>query len=462
MFKLVMNYFNERLSSKAPIQREEETIFIIYRYKADNQLVRCLRPWILRIILEYVTSDKERGEEKRTILWLKSPARDVYIGEGRRNRSRSPRRDDDDRRYQSSYRGDSRRSRPPRRGPPPRGSYAQRSSDYEIKANRKYENSIFIGNLPYNTQWYEIKDHFASAGPIVRADVVTSHGKPRGMGTVEFQDRESAQNAIRMFDRTSFKEREIFVFIGNLPFSVKWQDLKDLFKEIGEVERADIIESTPGRSRGMGTVHFYNEADVEKAIERFNGFEWFGRKIDVRPSKFPKDDRAVPSTPKIRTDGLSKNTDFTLGVTGDGEESPIIYASNLPWETAESDLFELFGSIATVERAELQYGRGGNSSGNAVVKFSDVETARSVIQQLNGYEYGNRHLKITFAKFPSAEQLEALHEEIRKNTEETISSGLAEAPIERTSPVSEEHSKPAANPIEQSGAVDDGDEMIEE
>lgn len=71
MFKLVMNYFNERLSSKAPIQREEETIFIIYRYKADNQLVRCLRPWILRIILEYVTSDKERGEEKRTILWLK-------------------------------------------------------------------------------------------------------------------------------------------------------------------------------------------------------------------------------------------------------------------------------------------------------------------------------------------------------------------------------------------------------
>lgn len=429
--------------------------------------------------------------------------------------------------------------------------------------------------MPYNTQWYEIKDHFASAGPIVRADVVTSHGKPRGMGTVEFQDRESAQNAIRMFDRTSFKEREIFVredlpppekqngrdefrpgkydrydrpprddrydrptrddrydrpprddrydrparddrydrrggydryydrydgydsydrrdrfsrdtyapprrdfrrepkrerreargfevFIGNLPFSVKWQDLKDLFKEIGEVERADIIESTPGRSRGMGTVHFYNEADVEKAVERFNGFEWFGRKIDVRPSKFPKDDRAVPSTPKIRTDGLSKNTDFTLGVTGDGEESPIIYASNLPWETAESDLFELFGSIATVERAELQYGRGGNSSGNAVVKFSDVETARSVIQQLNGYEYGNRHLKITFAKFPSAEQLEALHEEIRKNTEETISSGLAEAPIERTSPVSEEHSKPAANPIEQSGAVDDGDEMIEE
>lgn len=438
----------------------------------------------------------------------------------------------------SSYRG------APRRGGYQRGGFAQKSNDYEIKANRKYENSIFIGNLPYNVQWYELKDHFANAGPIVRADIVTNHGRPRGMGTVEYASRDVAQRAIDLYDRTLFMGREIFVredlpppekkndyrqqerferqdrydrsdrfdrresnryarggrdtytpapsrrekdsfrreaakgyevFVGNLPFTVRWQDLKDLFREFGDIERADVMETSYGKSRGMGTVHFVNEQDAENAIAKLNNYEWFGRRIEVRPSKFPRAEENVSvSAPKIRTDGLSKNTDFTLGVTGDGDESETVFVGNLPWETAESDLFELFGSVATVEKAELQYGRGGRPSGNAVVKFADVNTALSVIDQLNGYEYGNRSLRISFAKYPSPEQLEALRREAGQSAEasnaqpEDVSSEIQEQqPVDSSSaqPTEQPADAPVQTSVEEAQpaeAADYGDEMIEE
>jgi RNA recognition motif-containing protein len=381
------------------------------------------------------------------------------------------------------------------------------------------------------------------------------------MGTVEYQTREVAQRAINMFDRTEFKDREIFVredlpppekkesfrperhdrdryprqdrfsrdrydrndryddysrysgygrqndryqrdvytpgpprreqyrrepskgyevFVGNIPFNVKWQDLKDLFRECGEIERADIIENSYGKSRGMGTVHFYELSDAEAAIDKFNGFDWFGRRIEVRKSKFPRegDDSASNNQPRhveaphIRTDGLSKNTEFTLGVSGDGPPSDTLFVANLPWETAESDLFELFGSVSTVVKAELQYGRGGRSAGNAVVQFADMEDARSVIEQLNDYEYGNRHLRISFANLPSPEHLAALQEEISKNNqaaEAAANAAVANVAEHTTNLNVGIPTEPAgfSAPVEQSSeqpleVIDDGDEIIEE
>ena len=47
---------------------------------------------------------------------------------------------------------------------------------------------------------------------------------------------------------------------------MSWQDLKDMFREYGEVLRADIILDRMGRSKGFGTVLFRNPDDAQKAI----------------------------------------------------------------------------------------------------------------------------------------------------------------------------------------------------
>ena len=56
-----------------------------------------------------------------------------------------------------------------------------------------------------------------------------------------------------------------------LPFHIQWQDLKDLFRQAGAVQRADVALGADGRSRGFGTVSFANEADAERAVRMFNG-----------------------------------------------------------------------------------------------------------------------------------------------------------------------------------------------
>lgn len=76
------------------------------------------------------------------------------------------------------------------------------------------------------------------------------------------------------------------VFVGNLPFTTTWQDLKDSFKEYGPVVRAEILETPDGKSKGAGTVLFENAASAQKCIRVLHNATFDGRVITVRLDKF--------------------------------------------------------------------------------------------------------------------------------------------------------------------------------
>lgn len=52
------------------------------------------------------------------------------------------------------------------------------------------------------------------------------------------------------------------VFVSNLSYDVKWQDLKDHMRNAGSVIRADIIVGPDNRSKGLGTVEFSKPYEV--------------------------------------------------------------------------------------------------------------------------------------------------------------------------------------------------------
>eukprot|EP01113_Clastostelium_recurvatum_P023189 TRINITY_DN2771_c0_g1_i1.p1 TRINITY_DN2771_c0_g1~~TRINITY_DN2771_c0_g1_i1.p1 ORF type:complete len:230 (+),score=56.66 TRINITY_DN2771_c0_g1_i1:258-947(+) len=58
----------------------------------------------------------------------------------------------------------------------------------------------------------------------------------------------------------------VALFVGNLPYSTKWQDLKDHFAPYGSVTHADILMGPDGRSKGCGIVKFISEQDAQNAI----------------------------------------------------------------------------------------------------------------------------------------------------------------------------------------------------
>ena len=68
------------------------------------------------------------------------------------------------------------------------------------------------------------------------------------------------------------------LFVSNLPFSMKNEDLHKLFTEYGEVKSADVmLDQQSGRSRGFGFVEMADEADARLAVDSLNGMKHEGR-----------------------------------------------------------------------------------------------------------------------------------------------------------------------------------------
>lgn len=169
--------------------------------------------------------------------------------------------------------------------------------------------SVYVGNLAFETSWQDLKDHMRGAGNVDQANVLTGDdGRSKGCGIVLFQRPQDAQRAIRELHNSQLHGRPILVredreqggsggggrrgghgsaagtqlFVGNLSFDTTWRELKDHFRQCGDVERAEVMEGPDGRRKGFGTVKFYRQKDANNAIRRLNGTELQGRDLEVR------------------------------------------------------------------------------------------------------------------------------------------------------------------------------------
>jgi len=76
------------------------------------------------------------------------------------------------------------------------------------------------------------------------------------------------------------------IYIGNLPFNMGEEDLREIFEEYGEVSSAKIVmDKLTGRSKGFGFVEMDDDDSAKKAIEELNNAEVSGRNIKVNESK---------------------------------------------------------------------------------------------------------------------------------------------------------------------------------
>jgi len=143
-------------------------------------------------------------------------------------------------------------------------------------------------------------------------------GRSKGCGLVSFASAHDAARAIQQMHDSLLGGRAIFVredreaaattpvvappkrnvashvagggagcqvYVGNLPWDVTWQTLKDHFRSAGSIAHADVA-MTEGRSRGFGTVLFSSTREAARAIQMFNETNFGGRQIEVRPDQY--------------------------------------------------------------------------------------------------------------------------------------------------------------------------------
>ena len=76
------------------------------------------------------------------------------------------------------------------------------------------------------------------------------------------------------------------IYVGNLSWNLKDQDLPNLFATHGEVVSAKIVtDKFTDRSKGFGFVEMPNDDQAQAAITAFNGTEVDGRNIVVNESR---------------------------------------------------------------------------------------------------------------------------------------------------------------------------------
>lgn len=76
-----------------------------------------------------------------------------------------------------------------------------------------------------------------------------------------------------------------------------------------------------------------------------------------------------------------------------------LYVGNLPYETTESDLQDLFGAAGQVSTVNIVRDRStGQARGFAFVEMSDAAGAQRAIAELNQRDLGGRSLTVNEAK----------------------------------------------------------------
>ncbi|KAI0370633.1 hypothetical protein BV20DRAFT_914179, partial [Pilatotrama ljubarskyi] len=194
-----------------------------------------------------------------------------------------------------------------------------------------------------------------------------------------------------------------------LPYRVRWQDLKDLFRRAGTVLRADVSLGPDNRSRGYGTVLLATAEDAGRAVDMFNGYTWQTRTLEVRPDRMGEElNMPVPGAGAFGGVGVGTGVGMVGGVGGiggmgvpattQGQASRNLFVGNLPFHIQWQDLKDLFRQAGAVQRADVALGADGRSRGFGTVSFSNEADAERAVRMFNGYEYNGRPLKVHFDK----------------------------------------------------------------
>lgn len=79
------------------------------------------------------------------------------------------------------------------------------------------------------------------------------------------------------------------LYIGNLSYAVRDEELRELFEQCGEVASAKVImDRATGRSKGFAFVEMPNDSEAQNAIETLNGKDLRDRPLRVNEAK-PRD-----------------------------------------------------------------------------------------------------------------------------------------------------------------------------
>ncbi|CAN4095371.1 unnamed protein product [Withania somnifera] len=270
--------------------------------------------------------------------------------------------------------------------------------------------NIFIKNLDKTIDNKALHDTFSSFGNILSCKIATdSNGQSKGYGFVQFDNEESAQDAIDKLNGMLMNDKQVYVghflrkqeresttgmtkfnnvYVKNLSDSTTDDELKNVFGEFGTITSAVVMRDADGKSKGFGFVNFENADAAAKAVEALNG-----KKFDEKEWYVGKAQKKSE-----REQELKCKFEQTAKEAVDKYQGVNLYVKNLDDSIDDEKLKELFAEFGTITSCKVMRDPSGISRGSGFVAFSTPEEASRALSEMNGKMIVSKPLYVALAQ----------------------------------------------------------------
>lgn len=220
-----------------------------------------------------------------------------------------------------------------------------------------------------------------------------NHKNAQKKGKYESSDEESGSGSRNSGDKrdrretsnnrgnsSGYDKSETFeVYFGDVSFNATEDDVRQHFKNCGQIVQVKLLMRDDGKSRGRGFIKFSDEKSMKNAL-KINGTEMMGRRIVVEQPMNKSNDRGGDSN----------------GRDGGNQESSSVIVRNLPFNFGDNDLNDLFESFGAIKSFRVIKNESGQSKGFGFVDFENAADARSALSK-SGAEVSGRNITVDFS-----------------------------------------------------------------
>jgi RNA recognition motif-containing protein len=167
-------------------------------------------------------------------------------------------------------------------------------------------------------------------------------------------------------------ENQTNLIVNYLPPQLNEEQFLELFSVVGPVVSVRMMKNDDGTPRGYGFVRFQHPEHANRAIQLYNGYELWGKRLKAA---------------------------FTRSGSGPREDCNI-FATNLPACWSTETLYENFGRFGEILEARILTDGRGRSRLCGFVRFNKPEAAIDAIEQFNLHvpQGAYRPIKVRLAK----------------------------------------------------------------
>ncbi|CAJ1953243.1 unnamed protein product [Sphenostylis stenocarpa] len=271
--------------------------------------------------------------------------------------------------------------------------------------------NVFIKNLDSTIDNKALHDTFAVFGTVLSSKVaVDNYGQSKGYGFVQFDNEESAQNAIKKLNGMLINDKKVYVglfvrrqerapangspqftnvYVKNFSEAFTDEDLKQLFNTYGIITSAVVMKDSDGKSRGFGFVNFESPDSAAAAVEKLNGTIMNHDKVLYVARAQRKAEREAELKAKFEQQRKVKFEKL---------QGANLYLKNFDDSFTDEKLRELFSKFGTTTSCKVMVDALGHSKGCGFVAFSTPEEARKAINEMHGKMIGGKPLYVAVAQ----------------------------------------------------------------